>query len=89
MDGLEEHFAVNHLGHFYLTQLLLPLLLQSKPSRVVVVGSESHWLVGWLVGWLGRELGVGLFVCARGVGMCTGGKGVCVLLCMIFFVDVV
>ena len=44
-DGLERHFAVNHLGHFYLAQLLLPVLKRSKPSRVVVITSESHWLV--------------------------------------------
>ena len=41
-SGAEMHFAVNHLGHFYLTQLLLPLLCESAPSRVVVVSSESH-----------------------------------------------
>ena len=45
VDGLERHFAVNHLGHFYLAQLLLPILKRSKPSRVVVITSESHWLV--------------------------------------------
>ena len=45
IDGLERHFAVNHLGHFYLAQLLLPVLRRSKPSRVVVIASESHWLV--------------------------------------------
>ena len=45
VDGLERHFAINHLGHFYLAQLLLPVLKRSKPSRVVVITSESHWLV--------------------------------------------
>ena len=45
VDGLERHFATNHLGHFYLAQLLLPVLKRSKPSRVVVITSESHWLV--------------------------------------------
>ena len=44
-DGLERHFAVNHVGHFYLAQLLQPLLRRSKPSRVIVVTSDSHWLV--------------------------------------------
>ncbi|XP_064394863.1 WW domain-containing oxidoreductase-like [Halichondria panicea] len=43
VDGLEQHFAVNHLGHFYLANLLTPVLKRSKPSRVVVVTSESHW----------------------------------------------
>ncbi len=45
VDGLEQHFAVNHLGHFYLANLLTPVLKRSKPSRVVVVTSESHWSV--------------------------------------------
>lgn len=37
-DGFERHFATNHLGHFALTNLLLPQLT----DRVVVVGSQSH-----------------------------------------------
>lgn len=41
-DGIEMHFAVNHLGHFYLTQLLTDTLCNSAPARVVVVSSESH-----------------------------------------------
>ena len=41
-DGLEMNFAVNHLGHFYLTWLLQDVLVSSRPSRVVVVSSESH-----------------------------------------------
>lgn len=41
-DGFERTFQVNHLGHFYLTMLLEPLLLASAPARVVVLSSESH-----------------------------------------------
>jgi NAD(P)-dependent dehydrogenase (short-subunit alcohol dehydrogenase family) len=37
-DGVELHFATNHLGHFALTNLLLPRLT----DRVVVVASRSH-----------------------------------------------
>lgn len=37
-DGVEMHFATNHLGHFALANLLLPRLT----DRVVVVGSASH-----------------------------------------------
>ncbi|XP_015837994.1 WW domain-containing oxidoreductase [Tribolium castaneum] len=40
VDGFETTFQVNHLGHFYLTLLLRPLLVTG--SRVVVVSSESH-----------------------------------------------
>lgn len=42
VDGIEMHFAVNHLAHFYLTKLLVPLMCESAPARVVVVSSESH-----------------------------------------------
>lgn len=38
VDGFELHFATNHLGHFALTNLLLPRIT----DRVVVVGSQSH-----------------------------------------------
>ncbi|XP_054931727.1 WW domain-containing oxidoreductase isoform X2 [Dermacentor andersoni] len=41
-DGFERTFQVNHLGHFYLTMLLEPLLVASVPARVVVLSSESH-----------------------------------------------
>ncbi|KFO21206.1 WW domain-containing oxidoreductase [Fukomys damarensis] len=41
-DGLETTFQVNHLGHFYLVQLLQDVLCHSAPARVVVVSSESH-----------------------------------------------
>lgn len=44
-DGLESTFQVNHLGHFYLVQLLEDVLRQSSPARVVMVSSESHRLV--------------------------------------------
>ncbi len=38
VDGVELHFATNHLGHFALANLLLPRLT----DRVVVVSSQSH-----------------------------------------------
>ncbi|KAI0189077.1 hypothetical protein EV127DRAFT_496361 [Xylaria flabelliformis] len=45
-DCFETHFGSNHLGHFYLFQLLKPVLLASStsefPSRVVVVSSMGH-----------------------------------------------
>ena len=41
-DGFETIMAVNHFGHFLLTNLLLDLLKQSAPSRVVVVSSVLH-----------------------------------------------
>jgi NAD(P)-dependent dehydrogenase (short-subunit alcohol dehydrogenase family) len=41
-DGYELTFAVNYLAHFLLTRLLLPLLLDSAPARVVNVASAGQ-----------------------------------------------
>ena len=39
----EMTFAVNHLGHWLLTRLLLPTLRAAAPARVVVVASNSSF----------------------------------------------
>ncbi len=41
--GVETHFAVHVLGPFLLTNLLLPVLRSSAPSRVINVGSATHF----------------------------------------------
>ncbi|KAG0245903.1 hypothetical protein B0O80DRAFT_494176 [Mortierella sp. GBAus27b] len=43
-DGIELVFAVNHMGHFLFTQLLLSKLIESQPSRIVCVSSNAHEL---------------------------------------------
>ncbi|MFZ9282307.1 MAG: oxidoreductase, partial [Prochlorococcaceae cyanobacterium] len=42
-QGFELQFGVNHLGHFDLTQRLLPLLLASASPRVVQVTSGAQY----------------------------------------------
>ncbi len=42
-QGYELQFAVNHLGHFALTQALLPLLKARAGARVVHVSSGAHY----------------------------------------------
>ncbi|XP_039101217.1 dehydrogenase/reductase SDR family member on chromosome X [Hyaena hyaena] len=47
-DGFEEHFGVNYLGHFLLTNLLLDDLkasgCPSRSARVVTVSSATHYV---------------------------------------------
>lgn len=42
VNGIEQHFLVNHLGHFLLTQRLLDRVTAATQGRVVVVGSGNH-----------------------------------------------
>lgn len=40
--GWESQFGVNHMGHFALTQALLPLLQNTPGARVVALTSSGH-----------------------------------------------
>lgn len=41
-DGVEMSLAANHLGHFLLTNKLIPVLLAAKNPKVINVSSEAH-----------------------------------------------
>lgn len=41
-NGIEMTIALDHLGPFLLTELLLPLLKRSAPARIVTVSSRVH-----------------------------------------------
>jgi NAD(P)-dependent dehydrogenase (short-subunit alcohol dehydrogenase family) len=41
-DGLERTFALNHMGYFLLTNLLLDRLKEAPAGRIVSVASEAH-----------------------------------------------
>ena len=43
VNGVEKHFAVNHLGHFVLVNRLLDRLFFSWQGRIVVVSSRSAY----------------------------------------------
>ncbi len=63
-DGFEMNFGINHLGHFLLTTLLLPLIKNSAATgfhpRIVIVSSLAHTFVKDGMDWndLMHEKGV-------------------------------
>jgi NAD(P)-dependent dehydrogenase (short-subunit alcohol dehydrogenase family) len=42
-DGLEKHFAVNHVAYFVITQMLRERLAAAAPARVVSTASGAHY----------------------------------------------
>jgi NAD(P)-dependent dehydrogenase (short-subunit alcohol dehydrogenase family) len=43
VNGVEKHFAINHLGHFLLVNRLLSQLRDADQGRIVVVGSRAGY----------------------------------------------
>lgn len=43
-DGYDMTLALNHLSYFMLTNLLLDLIKESAPARIVNVSSTAHWV---------------------------------------------
>jgi NAD(P)-dependent dehydrogenase (short-subunit alcohol dehydrogenase family) len=59
-EGHDMLLAVNHLGPFLLTNLLLPMLTASAPARIVNVASEAHKMGKLRLEDLDRPRGYGL-----------------------------
>jgi NAD(P)-dependent dehydrogenase (short-subunit alcohol dehydrogenase family) len=55
-QGFEQTFAVNHLGHFYLTNLLLPRLVASAPARIINLTSVGHHYAFGGMNWADLQL---------------------------------
>lgn len=45
IDGIENTFAVNHLGYFLFTNLLLDLVKKESESRIINISSAAHHFV--------------------------------------------
>ena len=56
-EGIEMTFAVNHLGYYLLTRLLLDRIVGSTPARIVVVASAAHFFATLDFDDLGFERG--------------------------------
>ena len=41
-QGIELTFAINHLSHFYLINVLIELMSNKKESRIIITSSDVH-----------------------------------------------
>ena len=46
VEGFEQTFGVNHLGHFLLTSLLLERMQSTAGARIITVASDAHKFAG-------------------------------------------
>ena len=60
-DGFESQLAINHLGHFLFTNLIMDKILASKSPRIVNVSSDGHRLHP--IRWGDYNFRVGLSYC--------------------------
>ncbi|KAF9898204.1 Retinol dehydrogenase 12 [Lobosporangium transversale] len=42
-EGHDSQFGINHLGHYFLTYLLLPLVKKAPKARIVMLTSSAHY----------------------------------------------
>jgi NAD(P)-dependent dehydrogenase (short-subunit alcohol dehydrogenase family) len=68
-QGHELQFGINQLGHFALTEQLMPLLVNSSAGRIVVVSSIMHKCVATRCGCERHRA-----VSAHGMGPAPSGK---------------
>lgn len=47
-QGIEQHMAIMHMGHYLLTHLLLDRMKQNAPARIIQISSEAHKTGGGL-----------------------------------------
>ncbi|KAF9900499.1 Retinol dehydrogenase 13, partial [Linnemannia zychae] len=43
VEGFDSQFGINHIGHYLLTHLLLPLVKKAPKARIVMTASAAHY----------------------------------------------
>ena len=60
-DGFELQLGTNCIGHQYLTNRLMPILIASAPSRVINTSSDGHKMSNYNVNGEEQEFRQKLF----------------------------
>jgi NAD(P)-dependent dehydrogenase (short-subunit alcohol dehydrogenase family) len=70
-EGVESHFGINHLGHFLLTNLLLPIIKKGKSPRIINLSSGIHYRAKLNINDLeGREIKFSSFMAYANSKLC-------------------